>query len=156
MNKGMIMLGILLLAGFSFAFIAGPWQYDWQNYVSWRYNCQFYDVGLPQYSLANYMYAYAQPYVQYSQLASMNSFLNYMGIADSGMMGHYYISPFSADMNTYNSNNAAFNAVFNAVLRAYLQHGGNSGYILGMLNAFNGNYRECISEGPWSTGIITT
>ncbi len=153
MNKLMIMLGLLLIAGLSFAFV-GPWQNEWQNYASWRYMCNIEEVGTEQYILADYMYVAAQPYIPYSQITSMNNYLYYMAVANSGMMWDYYPSPFRADMAAYNTNNGAFKTIFNAVLRTYLQHGGSSSYVMGMLNGFNANYRDCIMAGPWPSGPV--
>jgi hypothetical protein len=149
MNKGMIMLGFaLLLMGLSFATLS--WQYPWQEYVAWRYDCQIENIGTEKYILANYMYNHAQSYVQYSQILSMNNFLYYMSMANDRMtFVDYYAAPFRVDMGAYNSNNAAFNTIFNAVLRTYLQHGGNSIDVMNMLNGFNSDYRECISREPW-------
>ena len=158
MNKLMIVLGLLLIAGLSFAWLPPTsWQYEWQKYVSWRYDCQYGYVAAGQYSLAEYMYAYAQPYVAYSQLYDMASYLDGMNyhLFDSGTAGmayDYYATPFRADMAGYNSDNAAFKTIFNAVLRTYLQHGGSSSHVMGMLNGFNTNYRECIADDPWPSG----
>jgi hypothetical protein len=158
MNKGMIMLGLLLIVGLSFAWAAGPWQNQWQNYTSWRYDCNIGDIGLNQYYLAaDYMYVNAQPYIPYSQITSMYGYLYYMQIANNNMMWtmmegnyDYYPGPFRVDMAAYNSNGASFKAIFNAVLRTYLQHGGDRTYVLGMLNGFNSDYRECIGRTPWT------
>ncbi len=149
MNKLMIVLGLLLIGGLSFAGDApGPWQYGWQESIFDRYVCHVENVPTEQYYVGYYMYQYTQPYIMPSQMQALLDYTNGMQYyLYSGMANDYYQAPFRADMGLYNSNNAAFRTVFNAMLRTYLQHGGDRTHILGWLNEINDGYRSCLM-GP--------
>ncbi len=146
MNKGMIMLGIILLAGLSFA-AAIHWEYPWQGAVSHNYGCSLFDESYYHYQMAYaYMYAYAGP----SDLTNMYYAFNQMNYFRSRMASpyyDYYATIFKSDMLSYNGQNSLFNGIFNSVLRAYMAHAdsGARANILALLQGYNGLYRTCIS-----------
>lgn len=150
MNKGMMMLGLLLIVGLSFAGDApGPWQNGWQESIFDRYWCHIDNVPTEQYYVGYYMYQYTQPYIMPSQMQALLDYTNGMQYyLMNGMANDYYPSQFRVDMGLYNSNSGAFRTVFNAMLRTYLQHGGDRTYILGWLNEINGEYRSCLNPPP--------
>jgi hypothetical protein len=147
MNKLMIVLGLLLIAGLSFA--RPSFQYPWQDAVLDRYICHVENVPTEQYYVGYYMYQYTQPYILPSQMQALLDYTNGMQYyLYTGMGGEYYAAPFRADMGLYNSNNVAFRTVFNAMLRTYLAHGGDRAYVLDWLNGINQDYRNCLMPPP--------
>jgi hypothetical protein len=153
MNKLMIALGLLLIAGLSFAFAPGPWQYDWQNHVSWRYNCNLGPMGYGFYSAAA---TYMQPYADAGDFYSMNQYLGIMSrglwgdLLGPGMANEYYVAPFRSDMAGYNSGNAAFRSIFNAAYREYMAATGDpGGNVRNYLAVNRAAYMECVADGTW-------
>ncbi len=146
MNKGMIMLGLLLIVGLSFAVPVpgGTWQYPWQNTTFLHYACSYAYVSYYQYALAySYMAPYAGPY----QMANMYSALYYMLGHARSLYYDYPATVFKTDMLGYNSDNSLFSGIFNSVLRAFIAHAdsGARANILSLLQSYNSNYRDCIS-----------
>ena len=148
MNKLMIVLGLLLIAGISFARPdPGPWQYGWQGAVAHRYDCGLYSAD-EQYHAA---YMYMQPYATATQLFYMHNYVHMMDFAvwdsgESGMMYDYYATPFRADMAAYNSENSLFRSFFNAAYRNYMaQTGDSGGYVRSYLAGVRASYLACVS-----------
>jgi hypothetical protein len=154
MNKGMIVLGLLLVVGLSFAGV-GPWQYDWQEHVSWRYACDYW-MGEDQYSAAFY---YMQPYASPTELMYMEYYqdvVKYWELfgtdGDYGMMDEYYATPFRADMAGYNSANSLFRSIFNAAYREYMAATGDPSFVArDYLAGARASYVHCVSSTPWPT-----
>ncbi len=144
MNNGMIMLGLLLIGGLSFATSIHSWEYPWQTTVYGHYSCSFNYLSNYQYALAySYMAPYAGPY----QMANMYNALYYMNVDLRNMWIHYYATPFKSDVASYNGDNSLFSGIFNSVLRAYIAHAdsGARANILSLLQGYNDQYRSCIN-----------
>jgi hypothetical protein len=152
MNKLMIVLGFLLIAGISFATLS--WQYPWQEYVSWRYICNYEFSTYGQYEAA---YAYMQPYASPSELYSMYQYLGMMDGRLTGMVFDYYATPFRADMAGYNSANSLFRSIFNAAYREYYAATGDPGFVArNYLAGLRASYTVCASNEPFTPIPIET
>ena len=147
MNKGMIMLGLLLIVGLSFATLS--WQYDWQGYVFDRYDCNLQATDMYKFGFAaEYLYP---SYASNTQMNNLNyALMDMQYYVLPGMAFDYYATPFRADMGRYNSASSEFNMLFNALIRNYLSQTGpdERELLMDWLQNYRGFYAYCLT-GPF-------
>lgn len=149
MHKGMILLGLLLIAGISFAG-AGPWQYDWQGYAFTRYACNIGATGIYKFGFAaTYLYPMYMSYSDFTNLNNAANDMSYHVMRMSSGYYDYYPAPFKSDMLGYSADSYQFNTLFNAAIRNYLSLTGESerAILTQWLQYYRDYYYGCIT-GP--------
>jgi hypothetical protein len=148
--KKLILFGLLLLAGFSFAG-AGPQNWmqiaEGRYYCDWTYNGQNlynYAIGpigaTPQQAsqMSDYLYGDGTP----GMLGALYDMYDY---ADCGPNGGTHPVEFRQSMLQYNINAAGFRSVFLQVLRNYItEYPQDRAHIQEEILYFKGLYRSCL------------
>jgi hypothetical protein len=152
MNKFMLMLGLLLIIGLSFA------RPTWTQAVEGRYYCSF-EYSNDLYLIADDMVdaerlsseecnlhdMYSDLYFYTEPLSMFYSLEDMYDAADCGPdIMEDPIPHFRAAMRSYNSMSADFRAMFNQCVRSYLQEGGDRGDLVSALSSAREDYLGCV------------
>lgn len=154
MNSKMLMLGILLLAGLSFA-NGGP--QNWMQTAQARYNCNLMYVGGPGHSLMNIAQTdlSACGYFDCGEMQTDIMFLIQILFSRDSMCENAgcYIDPgpdpegFRSNMLAYSARSAHFKSFFLSGMRAYLADAdaGEKAYAYEVMQSGLSSYRECLA-----------
>jgi hypothetical protein len=152
MNKFMVVLGLLLVIGLSFARPAWTQPVEGRYYCSFEYSDDMYEIAedmdeqvefTPEQCDLKHMYSYLYYYTQ--PLNMFYSLEDMYNAADCGPdIMEDPIPHFRAAMSSYNGVSTDFKAHFNQCVRSYSQEGGDMTALKDNLGMARDSYLSCV------------